>query len=194
MTVADFEALGAALLVEARDAIAVELGVEAARIAAARSLDESGATFVTLVLDERLRGCVGTLNAHRRLLDDVRINAVAAAFDDPRFTPLTAPELPSIRIEVSLLGAPVEMTVDSESEALARLRPAEDGVVLTWRGRSATFLPQVWASLPDPAVFLRTLKRKAGLPGDFWARDLRLERYSVRKWAERDAPVRETQP
>jgi hypothetical protein len=70
----------------------------------------------------------------------------------------------------------------SASEAQALLRPHVDGVLLEWRGARATFLPQVWDQLCDPAAFLRALRRKAGLPADFWAEDLRLSRYRVRKF------------
>lgn len=199
MAIADsFEALGAALLAQARDAIAAQFGVgtsssAAMDAAAAVSLEDPGATFVTLTLRGQLRGCIGTLSAHRTLAVDVRSNAVAAAFRDPRFPPLSRAEFSSTRIEVSLLATPVPMQVGDESDALAQLRPARDGIVLSWRGRSATFLPQVWETLPDRAEFLRTLKRKAGLPADFWAPDLRLERYSVRKWVESGEQHRELQ-
>ena len=59
-----------------------------------------------------------------------------------------------------------------------------DGVILTARGHRGTFLPQVWDELPDPADFLAHLKRKAGLAASYWGPDVRLERYTVRKWGE----------
>lgn len=185
--------LGAALLARAREAIAGEfaiareLGIAPSAPGTQAALDEMGATFVTITLHGALRGCIGTLSAHRRLADDVRANAHAAAFRDPRFPPLCREEFESIRIEVSLLSAPVPMRFCGEADALAQLRPSRDGVVLSWHGRSATFLPQVWESLPDRAEFLRMLKRKAGLHGGFWAPDLKLERYAVRKWSETPA-------
>ena len=114
----------------------------------------------------------------------MRGNAVAAAFRDPRFDALSRGEYAQVRVEVSLLGAAEPVDADGEAQALRALRPFEDGVIVEWRGRRATFLPQVWEALPEPARFLGELRRKAGLPAGFWAEDLRLSRYAVTKWQE----------
>lgn len=152
-------------------------------------LSAPGATFVTLMERGELRGCVGSLDAHRPLRDDVRENARAAAFRDPRFPPLRREELPGVAFEVSLLGPTVPLPpFATEGEALARLRPGVDGVVLEERGRRATFLPQVWEQIPDPAEFLAQLKRKAGLPPTSWSPELRLGVYRVDKWKEPRLP------
>jgi AmmeMemoRadiSam system protein A len=162
----------------------------AERWVAERWLAELGATFVTLTEDGELRGCIGSLEAPRPLGKDVWENARAAAFQDPRFAPLVREELPRIAIEVSVLSPAVPLPVRSEAEALARLRPGRDGVVLEYPGSrgereaSATFLPQVWEQLPDPASFLAQLKRKAGLPPGFWSPEIRLSIYEVTKWEE----------
>jgi len=147
-------------------------------------LSEPGATFVTLRLGGALRGCIGSLEADLPLIDDVRRNAVHAALRDPRFPPLRADELERITLEVSLLSPPEPFPVTSEADARARLRPMIDGVLLTYGDRRATFLPQVWESLPDPADFLAELKKKARLPPDFWHPAVELCRYTVSKWAE----------
>lgn len=147
-------------------------------------LDEPGACFVTLTRDGELRGCIGSLYASRPLGEDVRANARAAAFRDPRFPPLTRQELPRVTIEVSLLSPPVPLPVRDEAEALARLRPGRDGVILDYRGASGTFLPQVWEQLPDPRSFLAQLKHKAGLPPTFWSPEIELWTYEVTKWEE----------
>ena len=63
-------------------------------------------------------------------------------------------------------------------------------MILEWRGHRATFLPQVWEELPQPPDFLRALKQKAGLASEFWAGDLRLSRYTVRKFVEPAEPGR----
>jgi len=176
---------GATLLAVARDAIAERLGEAVTGHATnAAWLQEPGASFVTLTQQGALRGCIGSLEAHRPLLDDVRANAVAAALRDSRFPPLSAPELPRTRIEVSLLSDAQDMEYETEAHALAQLRPGVDGVVLQYGRRRGTFLPQVWESLPQPEDFLGQLKRKAGLPADFWDDGIRLSRYTVNKWKE----------
>ncbi len=146
-------------------------------------LRASGASFVTLRLDEDLRGCIGSIDARRPLGEDVARNAHAAAYRDPRFPPVSAGERPRLAIEVSVLSPREPLVVASEAEALARLRPGVDGVALEYGGASATFLPQVWESLPGPEEFLEQLRRKAGLPARFWHEDLRLSRYTVEKFA-----------
>jgi uncharacterized protein len=149
------------------------------------ALQERGATFVTLFHAGELRGCIGTVSAWRPLGDDVRENAVAAAFRDPRFPPLANDEFPGLAVEVSLLAVPVPLTVDGdEASALGRLRPGVDGVVLECGRRRATFLPQVWDQLPHPRDFLTALKRKAGLPDSYWGPDVRIATYAVRKFVE----------
>lgn len=177
--------LGDALLTLARDAITAHFGGCAHPHPSPQELDQPGACFVTLTdCKGELRGCIGSLQAHRPLRDDVRENAIAAAFRDPRFPPLKQAELADTRVEVSVLTPPQAMPVVSEEDARHRLRPGEDGVILSYAGRRATFLPQVWDSLPSPGLFLARLKQKAGFAADFWAPEVRLERYKVRKWKE----------
>jgi AmmeMemoRadiSam system protein B/AmmeMemoRadiSam system protein A len=185
----DDRLLGRALLARARNAIASALGHATVPEPAHARLDAPGATFVTLRRGGELRGCIGTLSAERRLHEDVRRHAVAAAFEDPRFAPLAHAEVAQVEIEVSLLGEPEPLAARSEAHALQQLRQGRDGLILEWRGRRATFLPQVWQQLPGPAEFLRHLKRKAGLPADFWAEDLKLARYEVRKFSEGGVPL-----
>lgn len=183
---------GPALLVRARNAIAAHLRQPTQPEAAHPALALPGATFVTLTQNGALRGCIGTLEAHRSLDQDVRANAVAAAFRDPRFSPLTLAELPRTRVEVSLLTPPLPMSFSSEADALRQLRPNVDGVILIAGpggrlGRS-TFLPQVWEQLPEPRQFLAHLKQKAGLPADWWSDEVQLQRYQVQKWKEAPIP------
>jgi AmmeMemoRadiSam system protein B/AmmeMemoRadiSam system protein A len=176
--------LGSALLSRARNAIAEAFDMPTTDEPGHPALGGPGATFVTLRHGGELRGCVGTLSAERSLADDVRLHALAAAFRDTRFEPLRVQEFVQLEIEVSLLEPAQPLAAGSEAEAHAALRPGVDGVLLEWRGRSATFLPQVWEQLPQPQEFLAALKHKAGLPADFWARDLRLSRYRVRKFSQ----------
>lgn len=176
--------LGTTLLALARNAIAARLGLATQPTADLPALHEPAATFVTLTQRGQLRGCIGSLEAWRPLGQDVRENALAAAFRDPRFAPLAAGELPLTRVEVSLLTPAVALPFADQADALAQLRPGEDGIVFSCGRRRATFLPQVWEQLPDPAAFMAHLKQKAGLPADYWSPDVRLERYGVTKWQE----------
>jgi AmmeMemoRadiSam system protein B/AmmeMemoRadiSam system protein A len=175
---------GSVLLKLARSGIASALGQTGTFDAQHAWLQAPGASFVTLTLQGELRGCIGTLEAHRPLGVDVRENAVAAAFRDPRFAPLSRAEFDAIRVEVSLLSPAEPMRAASEQEALAGLRPHVDGVVFEFGHYRSTFLPQVWEQLPDPVEFLAQLKRKAGLSMNFWDEGVRLSRYSVSKWKE----------
>jgi AmmeMemoRadiSam system protein A len=177
---------GQVLLPLARAAIAAELGV--ARIAPNDLpwLKEHGASFITLKKEADLRGCIGTLRAHRPLAEDVRANAVAAAFRDPRFKPLTLEEFGRVSVEISVLSALEALSFTDEQDALRQLRIGTDGVVFEYGHHTSTFLPQVWESFKTPAEFLANLKHKAGLPPDFWDRDVKLMRYTVKKWSEKE--------
>jgi AmmeMemoRadiSam system protein A len=177
-------ALGPALLARARNAIAQALGLPLLPEPAHPALHEPAATFVTLRRAGALRGCIGRLQAQRSLDADVRGNALAAAFEDPRFDALAADEWHDLEVEVSVLDEPAPIAVRSEADALRQLVPGEDGVIFEWRGRRATFLPQVWEQLPQPAQFLGELKRKAGLGADFWHAEVSLARYRVRKYVQ----------
>ena len=145
-----------------------------------------GASFVTLTQHQELRGCIGSLEAYRPLVADVRSNAVSAALHDPRFLPLSADEFETIAIEVSILSPTQRIAALDEADAIRQMRPGIDGIVLEYGRYRSTFLPQVWDELEQPQQFLAMLKRKAGLPVDFWAADLKLARYTVSKWRETD--------
>ena len=178
---------GATLLRLARRAIAEALGEPAAVHEQADWLDEPGATFVTLTRLGELRGCIGTLIAEHPLREDVASNARAAAFRDPRFAPVTQREFTDLNVEVSLLSPLEPLAAESESQLLSLLRPGVDGVLLEHGWQRGTFLPQVWEQLPEPKQFLAHLKHKAGLPADFWSRDIKISRYIVSKWRESES-------
>ena len=178
------DALGLTLLTTARRAIGAELGRANGRWPEHAALAAPGATFVTLFHRGALRGCVGTLKAHRSLGIDVRVNALSAAFHDPRFPALTDGEFDGLSVEVSLLSAAERLSVADEAELLGRLEPGVDGVILEYAGRRATFLPQVWGTLPQPRDFLTELKLKAGIPAGFWSAAVNVHRYRVTKWKE----------
>ena len=176
---------GRILLQLARHAIAEQFGSPGQNISQAAWLQQPGAVFVTLTLQDQLRGCIGSLEAYRPLAEDVRRNAVAAAFHDPRFAPLSAEEFAEVAVEVSLLTPAQPMQFRDELDALTQLRPNVDGVIFEYGSYRSTFLPQVWDNLEQPRQFLAMLKRKAGLPDDFWADGIKLSRYTVKKWSEK---------
>lgn len=183
---------GEILLPIARSSIAQELGQSLSATEDAVWLQENGACFVTLTQNGELRGCIGTLEAHRPLLLDVKANARAAAFQDPRFAPLTAVEFEYTEVEISLLSSMQQLDFASEQDALAQLQPEIDGILFEFGRYRSTFLPQVWEQLPEPAEFMAHLKHKAGLKPDFWAAEVRLYRYTVSKWKERDFKAQTT--
>lgn len=131
-------------------------------------LREDGASFVTLSVRGQLRGCIGALEPYQSLAQDVCEHAVAAALEDPRFPPVSERELNGIQIEVSRLTRPVPLEYKDASDLLSKLRPHVDGVILRDSFRRATFLPQVWEKIPDPAEFLSNLCYKMGVSPDAW--------------------------
>lgn len=136
--------------------------------------------FVTLRGgDDALRGCVGSLRPRRPLVTEVARSAFMAGFRDPRFGALTAEELPSVLVHISVLSLPEPISVASEAELLQRLRPHIDGVILREGAQLSTFLPDVWATLPDPADFLRHLKVKGGWDAAYWADTMTVELYQT---------------
>lgn len=142
------------------------------------------AVFVTLRIQGALRGCIGHLEATRSLVLDVAENAFAAAFRDPRFGPLTHPELPRLVIEVSVLTPAQALVFTSEEALLGMIEPGLDGLIFEDGAARGTFLPTVWEDLPDPRDFLRRLKQKAGLPPDHWSDRVRIRRYRTESFSE----------
>ena len=176
---------GDTLLKIARSSIDGSLsGKEAERPAAQSWLRQAGATFVTLTKGGLLRGCIGSLQAARPLGVDVAENALGAAFRDPRFPALTAREWLEVSVEVSLLSSPRPIQFADEADLLAQVEAGEDGIILEHLGRRATFLPQVWESLPDKRAFFGELVRKAGLAADTRLGRCKVSRYRVFKWKE----------
>jgi MEMO1 family protein len=143
------------------------------------ALHDSRATFVTLKKNDALRGCIGSITAHRPLINDVVANAYAAAFKDPRFPPLQKDELESLTLSISLLGKPEGMMFDNETDFVDQIRPGADGLIIEDQGRRAVFLPQVWEDLPTKPQFLAHLKQKAGLAADHWSPGFKAWRFTA---------------
>lgn len=145
------------------------------------SLCQPGASFVTLTLNGQLRGCIGHLEPIQLLLEDVIGNAAAAAFNDPRFAPLSAKEFERLEISLSILSTPEPLFFTSEEDLLKKIRPGIDGLILVEGGQRGTFLPSVWESLPNAEDFLHQLKRKAGLSKGYWSDSLQVSRYTAQQ-------------
>jgi hypothetical protein len=141
------------------------------------------ASFVTLKLADRLRGCIGSVLPRRALVADVAWNAYSAAFEDPRFARLAPEEFARLELSVSVLGAPGALEFASEAELIDQLRPGGDGLILTSGRHRGVFLPQVWKQIPAPAEFVRRLKRKAGLDAGFWSDEVTVQRFSAENFA-----------
>jgi len=142
------------------------------------ALQEPLATFVTLKKHGQLRGCIGSLDARRPLIEDIVYNARQAAAHDPRFDPVHPDELQYLHISISILSPAQELSVTSEQELLDNLHPGEDGLIIEDGHHRATFLPSVWQQLPEPADFIQHLKHKAGFPPGYWSHTVKVKRYT----------------
>ena len=146
---------------------------------------EKRGTFVTLTIDGGLRGCIGHIVPQESLLEGIRINAINAAFQDPRFRPLSRKEWERVKIEISILTAPKALTYSDAEDLLDKLRPGIHGVIIKKGFHQATFLPQVWEQLPDKKEFLTHLCMKAGLEMDAWKKEkLEVSTYQVQAFEE----------
>lgn len=157
------------------------------------SLTAMRASFVTVNIVGKLRGCIGSVIAHQPLLLDVITNAYKAGFGDPRFPPLTMEELQSADIHVSILSTPRPLAFNGEKDLIAKARPDVDGLILQEGNRRGLFLPSVWEGLPKSEDFIRNLKRKAGLPMDYWSDGIRVFRYTTESFGAPFAAAEEAQ-
>ena len=149
---------------------------------AAPELTACKASFVTLKINNNLRGCIGTLEAHRPLIEDVAYNAYAAAFKDPRFPASSEKELSQLQYHISILSTPQAMKIENEDDLYTQLRPGQDGIILLDGHYRSTFLPSVWESLTSPQSFIQQLKLKAGLDAHYWSEGIHFERYEVEEF------------
>ena len=149
-------------------------------------LRKLGASFVTLNLDEKLRGSIGALEARISLAEDVSQHAYAAALHDVRFPAVSSEEVGSIVIEVSVLSQPIPLEYENVDQLINSLRPGIDGVIISEGEKRATFLPQVWERIPSPVDFLSMLCEKAGFHTEFWKTgNLLVQIYNVDSFYEK---------
>ncbi len=181
------------LLGIARKTIAEELGLRIGEVERLENLSaeelqllkEKRGVFVTLEIDGKLRGCIGNIMPVWPLLDAVKHNAQAAAFEDPRFEPLSRSEFDELEIEVSILSLPSKLQYKDADDLLAKLKPMRDGVILKKGYYEATYLPQVWDEIKDKETFLGSLCMKAGLSTDEWrSGKLEISTYTVTAFKE----------
>jgi AmmeMemoRadiSam system protein A len=146
---------------------------------------EKRGTFVTLTIDDGLRGCIGNISPQESLLDGVKANAINAAFRDPRFRPLSGKEWEKVKIEISILTDPKPLDYSNRKDLLENMRPGTAGVILKKGYNQSTFLPQVWEQLPEKKEFLTHLCLKAGLDGNEWEKEkLEVLTYQVQAFEE----------
>lgn len=168
----------ASLIELAKYSIALKLGIASIKPDTTSLPKKNIASFVTIKLNGELRGCIGTLIAHRALIEDIQANATSASFRDPRFPPLNAEEFKNISISISILTEPEIIEFSSEEDLLSKIRPGIDGLILSADQHRGTFLPSVWEELPEKELFWKYLKRKTGLPENFWSSTIKVERYT----------------
>lgn len=142
-------------------------------------LQQNLTSFVTLHINEKLRGCIGALEAYQPLINDIAEHAYSAAFQDPRFPALQDNEYDQLDIKISVLGKPEAMTFKNEDDLLQKIQPNVDGLILEHGSNRSTFLPSVWEQLPDKRIFLNHLKAKAGLSQEWWDNAVKISRYET---------------
>ena len=140
-------------------------------------LTQYGATFVTLKRQGQLRGCIGSIYPTKPLVLDLIDNARNAAFQDPRFTPITPEELANLEVSVSILSSIEKIDFKDERDLLSKICP--HGVIIAERDRRAVYLPVVWEQLPERDVFLNSLKEKAGLPPNYFSKTLEAYKFDA---------------
>ena len=145
-------------------------------------LRRRAAAFVTVTVDGRLNGCIGSLEALEPLAIAVPRKAWEAAFTDPRLPPLGRGDLPGLGIKVSVLSPLEPVPATSVVDLASQLRPGVDGLVLRCGRAAGTFLPAVWDQLPDPLDFVVRLQVKAGLAPGSWAAAMRAFRYETEEF------------
>lgn len=143
------------------------------------NLQANCATFVTIKIDGDIRGCIGTLKPYQSLVEDVAEHAYKAAFEDPRFPPISRREAEKCNVSISVLSEPEEIEFDTQDDLVSKLQPGVDGLILEAGEHTSTFLPQVWDDIEDPSDFLRGLKMKLGMRQDYWSHAVKAKRYTT---------------
>ncbi len=141
------------------------------------SLTQYGASFVTIKINGQLRGCIGSVYPTKPLIIDLIDNAKNAAFYDPRFIPIREEEFEHLTFSISLLSKIESIPFKDEKDLLTKIYPY--GIVLSEREKRAVYLPVVWEQLPDKEIFLNSLKEKAGLPPDYFSKNIEAFKFTT---------------
>lgn len=157
---------------------------DAAALSAVSLGELGGASFVTVYVNGRLNGCLGSMETRRKLVDDVAHNAYNAAAADPRFPRLQPSQLPDVGLHASVLSPLERMSVLSFSEMTQAVRPGVDGLLIEAGHHRGTLLPSVWKNVPDPDVFLMHLWEKAGLKAGVWPDEMKAFRYTTQEFSD----------
>ena len=130
-------------------------------------LKRERATFVTLNIAGKLRGCIDSLQAHRPLVLEVSKNVQAAAFQDTRFSPLSHEEFQQMDTHISILTQPRRLPA-SQEDLVSKLQPRIDSLIIKEGAHQATYLPSAWQHILDPRQFIAELRVKAALDAQGW--------------------------
>jgi uncharacterized protein len=146
----------------------------------AEALRQPCGAFVTLRKGKRLRGCIGYIEAVKPLYSTVRECAVAAALNDPRFPPLTFPELPALNLEISVLSPLVEIAPEG-------VEVGKHGLMISLGNSRGLLLPQVAVERKwNRDRFLQETCLKAGLPPDAWQHGAKIRAFTAQLFEEPD--------
>jgi AmmeMemoRadiSam system protein A len=167
------------LLQVAHHAIAAHLRGETVDVTAPTPhLAEERGAFTTLHLNGQLRGCIGYVLPVASLYKTIAATAVAAAFEDPRFDPVTAEEAPELKVEISVMSPIFPISPE-------QVEIGKHGLIVSFEARRGLLLPQVpiehgW----DVETFLNETCHKAWLPRDAWRHGAQLEAFTAEVFAE----------
>lgn len=125
--------------------------------------------FVTLSINSNLRGCIGYPEPYMPLIEGLLDVSISAAFDDPRFNPISLKEFEKTKIEISVLTKPQLIKVNNYEDYLSLIKIGRDGLIIENSYHRGLLLPQVpieqkW----DTLTYLENLCYKAGLPYQSW--------------------------
>jgi AmmeMemoRadiSam system protein A len=181
------------LLNLARRQIASKLGItwsgykNAKSDIASEDVKQITGTFVTITINDNLRGCIGQIVPRETIETTVKENAVSAAFYDPRFSPLSKGEFNSIEVEISVLSKPEKLIYNGAEDLLAKIQQNVQGLIIRLGGHASTFLPQVWEDITTKEEFLMHLCMKAALSPDEWKKGkLEVQTYTVEHFNEKE--------